>query len=224
MIERAKSPERPELAKYIDHTILKPEATEKDVKRLCAEAREYGFASVCVNPCYAKLVSKELAGSEVKTCCVIGFPLGASSTRVKALEAKDAIKNGAAEIDMVINIGAARAGRWAAVRRDIASVVRAAKGRAAVKVIIETCLLNDREKVKACLAAKEAGADFVKTSTGFSSGGATAADVRLMRETVGEELGVKASGGIRSAEKAKEMLEAGASRLGTSSGLEIIGA
>lgn len=210
------------IAKYIDHTILKPQATIDDVKKVCKEAKEYKFASVCVNGCHAKLVSTELAGSDVKTCVVIGFPLGAATKKTKEFEASDAIKNGADEVDMVINIGALKDKNYSLVKEDIEGVVNAAKGKALVKVIIETCLLTDEEKVKACEIAKEAKANFVKTSTGFSTGGAKKEDVRLMRKTVGEDLGVKASGGIRDYKTAMDMINAGASRIGASSGIAII--
>ena len=211
-----------ELAKYIDHTILKPEAAAETVKKLCAEAREYGFASVCVNPSYTALVHGELAGSGVLTCCVVGFPLGACTPEAKAFEAANAVENGAEEVDMVINVGAVKSGDWALVERDIATVVNAAHPKAAVKVILETCLLTDEEKVRACEISKAVGADFVKTSTGFSTGGATTADIALMRKTVGSELGVKASGGVRSYEDAITMIEAGASRIGASAGIAIV--
>lgn len=210
------------IAKYIDHTILKAEATTEDVKRLCREAKEYNFASVCVNACYAKLVSIELEGSDVKTCVVVGFPLGAMTKEAKAFETTRAIENGANEIDMVINIGALKEKKYDLFKEDIKSVVDAAKGKAIVKVIIETCLLTDEEKVKACEIAKEVGADFVKTSTGFSNGGATKEDIALMRKVVGPELGVKASGGIRDFKTAMEMIEAGASRIGASASINII--
>lgn len=210
------------LAKYIDHTILKPEATAEDVRKLCGEAKEYGFASVCVNACYAKLVSTELKGSDVKTCVVVGFPLGAMTKAAKAFETTEAIENGANEIDMVINVGALKTKDYGLLKEDIEAVVNAAKGKAIVKVIIETCLLNDEEKVKACEISKEAGADFVKTSTGFSTGGATKEDIALMRKTVGENLGVKASGGIRDYNTAMEMINAGASRIGASASIAII--
>ena len=213
-----------DLAKYIDHTILKADATLTDVKKLTDEAREHGFASVCVNTCYCEFVAGALAGSGVKTCCVVGFPLGAMEMRAKAAEAKLAADLGAEEVDMVINVGAAKAGDWDLVKRDIAAVVDAVKGSAIVKVIIETCLLTDDEKVKACEASKEAGADFVKTSTGFSTSGAKLEDVRLMRKTVGPDMGVKASGGVRTFEDAVAMLDAGASRLGTSNGIAIVSA
>ena len=211
-----------DLAKYIDHTILKPDATEAQIEKLCAEAVEYGFASVCVNPCRIALAAKLLAGTDVAPCCVIGFPLGASTTAAKAYEAADAAANGAKEIDMVINVGDAKDGLWDAVEADIAGVVRAIEGRALLKVIIETCLLTDEEKVEACRAAVRAGADFVKTSTGFSKAGATAYDVALMRKTVGPDVGVKAAGGIRTYADAVIMIEAGASRIGASAGVAIL--
>ncbi|NMF03664.1 deoxyribose-phosphate aldolase [Clostridium beijerinckii] len=211
-----------DIAKYIDHTILKPEATVEDVKRLCREAKEYNFASVCVNGCYAKLVSTELAGSEVKTCVVVGFPLGAMTKEAKAFETSQAIENGASEIDMVINVGALKDKNYSLLKEDIEAVVNAAKGKALVKVIIETCLLTDEEKVKACEIAKEAKADFVKTSTGFSTGGATKEDIALMRKTVGSDLGVKASGGVRDFKAAMEMINAGASRIGSSNSIAIV--
>jgi deoxyribose-phosphate aldolase len=211
-----------DIAKYIDHTILKPEATAEDVKRLCKEAKEYNFASVCVNGCYAELVSTELAGSNVKTCVVTGFPLGAMTKEAKAFETSDAIKNGANEIDMVINVGALKGRNYDLVKEDIEAVVNAAKGKAIVKVIIETCLLTDEEKVKVCEIAKEAKADFVKTSTGFSSGGATTEDIALMRKTVGKDLGVKASGGVRNYKTAMDMINSGASRIGASESIAIV--
>ena len=210
-----------ELASKIDHTILKADATQADVLRICGEAKEYRTASVCVNSCWAATAREALKGSDVKVCCVVGFPLGAMSTRAKAFETAEAVKDGADEIDMVINVGMARAGEWNNVREDIAAVVKAA-GSADVKVIIETCLLTDEEKVKACVAAKEAGAAFVKTSTGFSTAGATVEDIRLMRETVGADMGVKAAGGIRNRETALAMIEAGASRIGASATGSII--
>ncbi len=210
------------LAKYIDHTLLKPDATEAQIEQLCAEAREYGFASVCVNSCYASPAARLLAGSDVAVCCVVGFPLGAATTAAKAFEAADAAQNGATEIDMVINVGAAKDGRWNDVEADIAGVAAAIEGKALLKVIIETCLLTDAEKIEACRAAVRAGADFVKTSTGFSKAGATAADVALMRKTVGPEIGVKAAGGIRTCADAMAMIEAGASRIGASAGIAIL--
>lgn len=210
------------IAKYIDHTILKPQATVEEVKKLCVEAKEYNFASVCVNGCHTKLVSTELAGSDVKTCVVVGFPLGAMTKETKAFETSDAIKNGASEIDMVINVGALKDKNYALVKEDIEAVVNAAKGKAVVKVIIETCLLTDEEKIKACEISKEAKADFVKTSTGFSTGGATTEDIGLMRKTVGKDLGVKASGGVRDYKAAMDMINAGASRIGSSNSIAIV--
>ena len=212
---------REELASYIDHTLLKPEASREQIRAVCNEAKQYHFASVCVNSCWVPLIAEELKGSGVSVCCVIGFPLGASLSSVKAFEAREAVAAGAQEIDMVINIGAVKSGGWELVREDIAAV-NAAKGTAKLKVIIETCLLTDEEKVRVCQIAKEVGADFVKTSTGFSTGGATVHDVELMRRTVGPEMGVKASGGIRTLADALAMIEAGASRLGASAGVKII--
>ncbi|MCE5236185.1 MAG: deoxyribose-phosphate aldolase [Clostridiaceae bacterium] len=212
-----------ELNRTIDHTLLKPDATREQVKKLCEEAKQYRFASVCVNSCHIALVAELLKGSGVAACCVVGFPLGASLASVKAFETKAAIEAGASEIDTVINVGAAKENDWAFVERDIRAVVEAAVGKALVKVILETCLLTDEEKIEACLCAKRAGADFVKTSTGFSTGGATEADVKLMRRTVGPEMGVKASGGVRTREDALRMLEAGATRLGTSAGVKLMG-
>ncbi|MDV3428546.1 MAG: deoxyribose-phosphate aldolase [Bacillota bacterium] len=211
-----------EIEKYIDHTILKPEATKAEVIKLCREAREYGFASVCVNPYHAALVSKELKGTEVKTCVVIGFPLGANTKEIKALEASKALDDGAQEVDMVINIGALKDKDYDYVEEDIKAVVNAVKGKALLKVIIECCLLTDEEKVIACELSKKAGAEYVKTSTGFSTGGAKALDIALMRKTVGSEMGVKASGSIRDFKTAKEMIDAGASRIGASAGLKIV--
>ena len=211
-----------ELAKYIDHTNLKPEATREDIAALCAEAKEYGFASVCVNPCHAAYAARLLEGTDVAVCCVIGFPLGACTTAAKAYEALDAVHKGATEIDMVINIGWAREGRWSEMQAEIAAVVAAIRGRAKLKVIIETCLLTDEQKVEACKAAVRAGADFVKTSTGFSKAGATVEDVALMRQTVGPEIGVKAAGGIRTCADAVAMIEAGATRIGASAGIAIV--
>ena len=190
-----------ELNRMIDHTILKPEATEAAVQKIIDEAKEYNFFSVCINPCWVAFASEQLADTDVAVCTVIGFPLGANTPEVKAYEAADAIKNGANEVDMVINIGALKSQQYDYVRQDIQGVVDAAKGKALVKVIIETALLTDEEKVKACELAKEAGADFVKTSTGFSTGGAKVADIRLMRETVGPDMGVKASGGVHMQKK-----------------------
>ncbi|WP_077614523.1 deoxyribose-phosphate aldolase [Caenibacillus caldisaponilyticus] len=210
------------IAQMIDHTLLKPEATEQEILKLCEEAKAHGFASVCVNPYFVKTAAQALQGSPVKVCTVIGFPLGATDARVKAYETKLAIEDGAQEVDMVINIGALKSGDAEVVERDIQAVVEAAKERALVKVILETCLLTDEEIVRACELAKKAGADFVKTSTGFSSGGATVEAVRLMRQAVGESLGVKASGGIRDYETAKAMIDAGATRIGASAGIKIV--
>jgi deoxyribose-phosphate aldolase len=209
------------IASMIDHTVLKPETVERDVIKVCEEALKYKFASVCINPSYVPLAAERLKDSNVKVCTVIGFPLGANTSKVKAFEAEDAINNGAQEVDMVINIGKLKDGDYDYVKNDIKEVVEAAKGKALVKVIIETCLLSDEEKVTACKLAMEVGADYVKTSTGFSKGGATKKDIRLMRETVGDGMGVKASGGIRSLKDAKEMIEGGASRLGASASVDI---
>ncbi|OPJ60492.1 deoxyribose-phosphate aldolase [Clostridium oryzae] len=210
------------LEKYIDHTLLKPEASKEQILKVCKEAKEYGFASVCVNPCYTALVHNELQDTDVKTCVVIGFPLGANTKEVKAFEAAQCIELGAQEVDMVINVGAVKSNDYKLVEQDISAVVNAAKGKALVKVIIETCLLTDEEKKQVCIIAKKCGADFVKTSTGFSTAGAKASDVSLMRECVGKEMGVKASGGIRDYKTTMEMIEAGASRIGASAGIAII--
>lgn len=211
------------IAAMIDHTLLKPEAIPAQIEKLCAEAAEYHFASVCVNPVYIPLAARLLKGTGVKVCCVVGFPLGAIAPEQKAAEAASCAAMGAEELDMVIHVGAAKAGDWALVQRDIEGVVKAAAGHT-VKVIIETCLLTDEEKVKACEAAKAAGAHFVKTSTGFSTGGATTHDIALMRKTVGPEMGVKASGGIRDYATAMAMIEAGANRIGASAGIAIVAA
>lgn len=211
-----------QLAKYIDHTLLKPEATQEQIKELVDEAKEYKFASVCVNPSWVSFCYNELKDTDVKVCTVIGFPLGATTSEAKAAETKQAIENGATEVDMVINIGALKSNQDEVVQKDIEAVVEASKGKALTKVIIETALLTEEEKIKACELAKTAGADFVKTSTGFSSGGATVEDIKLMRETVGEEMGVKASGGVRNLEAMQEMIEAGATRIGASAGVSII--
>lgn len=211
-----------ELNRMIDHTILKPEAKEEDVLRIIDEAKKYHFYSVCINPTWVKFAAEKLAGEPIAVCTVIGFPLGANSSEVKAYETTDAINNGADEVDMVINIGALKSKQYKKVQSDIEAVVQAAKDRALVKVIIETALLDKEEIVKACELAKAAGADFVKTSTGFSTGGAVVEDVRLMRETVGPEMGVKASGGIHNEAEAMAMVEAGASRLGTSASIAIV--
>jgi deoxyribose-phosphate aldolase len=213
----------PELARYIDHTLLKPEATPAQIERLCAEARQYEFASVCVNPSYVSRCAAWLRGSPVKVCTVIGFPLGANTTDVKACEARMALQEGATELDMVIHIGALKAGETDRVRLDIQRVVEEAQPAGGlVKVIIEACLLTDDEKALACRLAAAAGAGYVKTSTGFSSGGATPEDVALMRSTVGSGIGVKAAGGVRTLADARRMIEAGASRIGASAGVQII--
>lgn len=209
------------LNKLIDHTLLKPEATKAQIEKLCGEAKEYDFKSVCVNPYYVKYAKELLKGSDVLVCTVIGFPLGQNTTEIKVAETKDAIKNGADEIDMVINIGALKSKDEDYVLNEIKEIRNACKGKT-LKVIIETCLLTDEEKITACKLSKEAGADFVKTATGFSTHGATVEDVKLMRETVGEDMGVKASGGIRDRETALKMVEAGATRLGVSAGVEIV--
>ena len=208
--------------KYFDHTILKADATEAQVEKICNEALENDFMSVCVNQYYTKFVAEKLAGSDVKVCTVVGFPLGMSDTRVKAFETKAAIEDGATEIDMVINVGALKDGKYDYVLNDI-KTLKEVCGDIVLKVILETCLLTDEEIVKASELSKEAGADFVKTSTGFSTAGAKTNHVALMRKTVGEDMGVKASGGIHNAEEAQSMIDAGASRLGTSATLAIIG-
>jgi deoxyribose-phosphate aldolase len=215
------NPSQPVTA-LIDHTLLKPDATPAQITQLCREALEYRFASVCVNPTHVKLAAQLLQGSQVKVCTVAGFPLGANSTAVKVFETQQALQDGATEIDMVINIGALKAGNHALVQNDIAAVVEAAhQGGALVKVIIETALLTDAEKTTACQLAQKAGAEFVKTSTGFSGGGATAPDVALMRAAVGPAVQVKASGGVKSLADAQAMIEAGATRLGVSAGVKI---
>lgn len=211
-----------DFATYIDHTILKADTKKEEIINLCAEARMYSFASVCINPTWVSTAVAALEGSPVKVCTVIGFPLGASTSEVKAFEAENAIQNGATEIDMVINIGALRDGNDELVKQDITAVVHAAKNKALVKVIIETSLLTETEKRTACELAVVAGADFVKTSTGFSTAGATEEDVKLMRGVVGPETGVKASGGVRSLEDMQKMIEAGATRIGASSGVQIM--
>lgn len=210
-----------DIAKKIDHTMLKADASADTIKRYCKEAVEHKFASVCVNSCHVPLVSSQLKGSGVMTCCVVGFPLGAMLTSAKAFEASESVKAGAEEVDMVINIGAVKDRNWDFVRDDIKAVVEASKP-AIVKVIIETCLLTDEEKVKACELSEEAGAAFVKTSTGFSTGGATVEDIRLMRKTVGDRLQVKASGGIHTPEFARELVEAGADRIGAGNGIVLL--
>ena len=209
------------LNKYIDHTVLKADTPKTKVQQIIDEAIQYDFMSVCINPTWVSFAAEKLAGTDVKVCTVIGFPLGANTSTVKAFEAAEAIKNGADEVDMVINIGAAKDGDWDLVESDIQAVVDASKD-VTTKVIIETSLLTDEEKVKACQAAVRAGSDFVKTSTGFSTAGATVADIALMRQTVGPDLGVKASGGVRSIADAQAMIEAGATRLGTSNGVDIM--
>jgi deoxyribose-phosphate aldolase len=210
------------IAKMIDHTLLKPDATKEQIVKLCEEAKQYNFASVCVNPTWVATAAELLKGTDVNVCTVIGFPLGANTPETKAFEAKDAIEKGAAEVDTVINIGALKDGNDELVERDIRAVVDAAKGKALVKVIIEACLLTEEEKVRACELAVKAGADYVKTSTGFSTGGATVEDVALMRKTVGPDIGVKASGGVRDLQGAEAMIQAGATRIGASSGVAIV--
>ncbi len=210
-----------EVASRIDHTILNPEATKEEVRAKCAEAREYNFASVCINPIFVELAKEELKGSSVKVCTVIGFPLGENTSETKGFEAKDALDKGADELDMVLNIGALKSKNWEIVQADIEAVVNVS-GNKIVKVIIETCYLTDEEKKKACEVIKEAGADFVKTSTGFGTAGAEVEDIRLIKKMVGDELGIKAAGGIKTMEDAVEMIEAGATRIGASSGVEIV--
>ncbi len=212
-----------DLAKMIDHTLLKPEATEQQIYKLCNEAVENGFGAVCVNPCWVKTCVRALEGSNVKIASVIGFPLGATTTSAKRAEAAEALKSGAKELDMVLNIGQFKSGQLNAAMKDMQSLARLAhKNNALLKVILETCLLSDEEKVIACKLAIQAGVDFVKTSTGFSTGGATVEDVALMRETVGSKIGVKASGGIRTYEDAIKMVNAGATRIGCSAGVQIL--
>lgn len=210
------------LAKMIDHTLLRADATQVEISKLIEEAKKYEFASVCVNPTWVAYAAQELAGTTVKVCTVIGFPLGASTSETKAFETTDAIAKGATEVDMVINIGALKAGNNELIEKDIKAVVEAAAGKALVKVIIETCLLTDEEKIRVCTLAVQAGTDFVKTSTGFSTGGATPADVALMRKTVGEKIGVKASGGVRGLADMQKVIAAGANRIGASSGVKIM--
>lgn len=212
------------IARMIDHTLLKPDATPEEIKKLCDEAKTYNFASVCINPCYVEMCRDLLKGTPVKVCTVIGFPLGSTTTEIKRAEAEQALQNGAQEIDMVINVGMLKQGNYQYVFNDINQVVLAAKKHNALcKVIIETALLSDEEKIKACLISKEAKADFVKTSTGFSKGGATAGDVALMKYVVGSTVGVKASGGIRTTEDARLMIESGANRIGASASVKIVG-
>lgn len=213
-----------EIAKMIDYTLLKSNATDNDIKKLCTEAEEYNFASVCINPAYVYFAKNLLEKSDIKVCTVIGFPLGANTIKTKIFEAKDAIKNGADEIDMVLNIGKLKSGDFAYVEKEIKAVVKEAKAlkNVVIKVILENCYLTDEEKIKVCEIVVLSGADFVKTSTGFGIGGATIDDVRLMRKTVGDNFGVKASGGIRTSEDARLMIKAGANRIGTSSGIQIV--
>ncbi|HUG53504.1 MAG TPA: deoxyribose-phosphate aldolase [Vicinamibacteria bacterium] len=212
-----------EIARTIDHTLLKPEATRAQIEALCAEAREHGFATVCVNPTWVPLCVAQLRGSETGVCTVVGFPLGATLAEVKAFEAARVVAEGAGEVDMVLNIGALKSGDFPLVEKDVRGVVEASRrGGALVKVIIETALLSEDEKVQACVIVKAAGADFVKTSTGFAPSGATVADVALMRRVVGPDMGVKAAGGVRDLKSAKEMLEAGADRIGASVGVKIV--
>lgn len=210
------------MAKYIDHTILNADATEKDIQRICIEAKEYEFKTVCINPGWIDYAAHLLEGTNVGITTVIGFPLGANTSEIKAAEAKQAVEKGVSDVDMVINIGALKNEDYPTVLHDIKAVVDAVDGKAIVKVIIETSLLNKTEKIRACELAKQAGADFVKTSTGFSTGGATLDDVKLMRATVGPKMGVKASGGVRSYKDAVAMIEAGATRIGASSGIAIV--
>lgn len=213
-----------DLAKYIDHTLLKPDATQDDIDTMCDEALEYGFAAVCINPTWVKRSAEKLRGSDVKVATVIGFPLGATTSEIKAMETRRALRDGAREVDMVINVGALKSGQHELVRKDIEKVVDAAhEGGAITKVILETGLLTDEEKVIASTLAKQAKADFVKTSTGFGAGGATVYDVALMRETVGPDMGVKASGGVRTLGDAEDMIAAGATRIGASAGVQILG-
>ncbi len=224
MDERDKGPDS-QLARLIDHTALKPETSLEEIRALCAEALEFTFAAACVNPCFVPFVAERLAGSEVEVCTVVGFPFGANHTEIKAREAERAIADGATEIDMVMNVGMLVSGRNDFVEADmraVVSAVRQARKGTIVKVILETALLSDEQKTTACKLAQNAGADFVKTSTGFSKGGATASDIALMRRTVGEEMGVKASGGIRSAEDARLMIAHGATRIGASASVRIV--
>ena len=210
------------IAAYIDHTLLKQDAAAPQIDRLCAEAAQYHFASVCVNPWYVPRCVKNLQGTGVKVCTVVGFPLGATTTESKVFETLQAVRSGAEEIDMVMNVCAMKSGNIRSIEQEIQALAAAVEGRAILKVILETCLLTEEEKILACQIAKRAGADFVKTSTGFSTGGATVADVALMRRTVGPEMGVKAAGGIRDYATAKAMLDAGATRIGASAGIAIV--
>lgn len=220
--EKKREPERADpFARYIDHTVLKPSSTEEDIRKVCAEAREFGFASVCVNPCWVTLCAEVLENTGITVCTVAGFALGSTTTAAKASEAREAVANGAGEVDMVINVGKLKSGDFHYVAEDIRGVVEAAGGRT-VKVIIETALLTEEEKLTACILSKGAGAHFVKTSTGFNGGGATEEDIKLMRAVVGPDMGVKASGGIRDRETAEKMIAAGATRLGCSASVEIM--
>lgn len=211
-----------DVTSYIDHTLLKPEAVKSQFEQLCEEAAKYGFYSVCVNSYWADFCSRRLRGSDVKVCCVVGFPLGAADSRTKGFETRNAIENGASEIDMVINIGALKSGDLNEVEEDIRHVIRACRSTTVTKVILETCLLTDDEKVLACEISKKAGADFVKTSTGFSRAGATVQDIALMRRVIGPEMGVKAAGGVRTFDDAKLMIESGATRIGASASVKIV--
>jgi len=211
-----------DVTRYIDHTLLKPEATRSQIEQLCEEAIQFGFYSVCVNTYWADFCARKLRGKDVKVCCVVGFPLGAMDSRSKAFETRNAIENGASEIDMVINIGALKSRDLREVEEDIRSVIRACRSTTVSKVIIETCLLTDDEKVLACEISKKAGADYVKTSTGFSKGGATASDIALMRRVIGPKMGIKAAGGVRSFEDVKSMIESGATRIGASASVKIV--
>ncbi|BFT70873.1 deoxyribose-phosphate aldolase [Paenibacillus sp. P36] len=214
--------ENKDIAQMIDHTLLKPDATKSEILKICSEAKQYSFATVCINPTWVSLAAKELEGSGVGITTVIGFPLGATTTFVKMAETRDAIANGATEVDMVLNIGALKSGDLDTVKKDVEGVVQASNGQAVVKVILETGLLTNEEKVTASRICKEAGADFVKTSTGFGHGGATVEDIALMRKTVGPEMGVKASGGVRDLETARKIVDAGATRIGASSSIAIV--
>ncbi|MBA2939433.1 deoxyribose-phosphate aldolase [Paenibacillus sp. CGMCC 1.16610] len=214
--------ENKDIAQMIDHTLLKPDATKSEILKICSEAKQYSFATVCINPTWVSLAAQELEGSGVGITTVIGFPLGATTTFAKMAETRDAIANGATEVDMVLNIGALKSGDLDTVKKDVEGVVQASNGQAVVKVILETGLLTNEEKATASRICKEAGADFVKTSTGFGHGGATVEDIALMRKTVGPEMGVKASGGVRDLETARKIVEAGATRIGASSSIAIV--
>jgi len=211
-----------QIARYIDHTLLKPEASLSDIGKLCLEAVEYGFASVCVNPCNVEAAYAGVAGSQVRVCTVIGFPLGAGTTAAKVFEAEDAVRRGAQEVDMVMNIGRFKEEKFECVKEDISAVAASVKGKAVLKVIVETGFLSDCEVKRACEIVRDAGADFIKTSTGFSKGGATVEHVKIMKGVMGEQIGIKASGGVRNYEQALAMIAAGATRIGTSAGIEIV--